>query len=53
MDKLSDQMLLDTYATALRQGLDHAFIKLLLAEIRRRGLSLPHERTYRRSRALG
>ncbi|WP_086074432.1 sporulation histidine kinase inhibitor Sda [Paenibacillus camerounensis] len=41
MVELSDEMLLDSYQRAIELHLEHDFIALLLAEIRKRNLHSP------------
>ncbi|SEU19417.1 sporulation histidine kinase inhibitor Sda [Paenibacillus sp. NFR01] len=41
MVELSDEMLLDSYFRAIELQLEHDFIALLLAEIRKRNLHSP------------
>ncbi|MEK3791478.1 sporulation histidine kinase inhibitor Sda [Paenibacillus sp. FSL R7-0204] len=41
MVELSDEMLLDSYHRAIELHLEHDFIALLLAEIRKRNLHSP------------
>lgn len=44
LPSLTDEMLMDAYRSAIRLGLDRAFIRMLRAEIGRRRLPIPQER---------